>query len=83
MLEKPDLTDHQLWIIREWASHNTPHVQEVRLFGSRAKGNPVDRDIDLAITVGGSDPGTVRGNYYALGKRWQDELTKLLEAQAE
>jgi hypothetical protein len=39
---------------------------------------PSDSDIDLAITVGGDDPGTVLGHYYALSKRWQDQLTELV-----
>ena len=50
--------------------------------GSRARGNAPGRDIDLAVTIGGDDPGTVRGNYFALRPRWQEELSSLLEAKA-
>lgn len=58
-------------------------MHEVRLYGSRAKGNAnPDSDVDLALTVGGRDPGAVRGNYYALSQRWQDTLSDLLEAKA-
>jgi predicted nucleotidyltransferase len=77
-----DLTEHQQWIIREWALR-TPYIQEVRLFGSRAEGSArPDSDIDLAITVGGDNPRTVLGHYFALSERWQNELTELLEAKA-
>jgi predicted nucleotidyltransferase len=74
-----DLTQHQQLTIQEWAG-KTRYVKEVRLFGSRAKGcAQTDSDIDLAITVAGSTPVMIRANYYTDGKRWQDELTILLE----
>lgn len=59
----------------------TAYLREIRLFGSRARGAAPDSDIDLAVTVGGDDPGTVRGHYCAESKRWQDQLTALLEAE--
>jgi predicted nucleotidyltransferase len=76
-----DLTARQKWIIQDWAKR-TPHVYEVRLFGSRARGPAPDSDIDLALTVArDSNPGTVQGIYFALGKGWQDQLTRLLEVE--
>jgi predicted nucleotidyltransferase len=47
-----DLTEHQVRAIKEWAQ-SARYAQEVRLFGSRAKGcaRP-DSDVDLAITAG-------------------------------
>jgi predicted nucleotidyltransferase len=76
------LTDHQRWVIREWAMQ-TPLVKEVRVFGSRARGDASsDSDIDLALTVGGGAPGTVLGNYFALSRDWQIELSNLLGAKA-
>jgi predicted nucleotidyltransferase len=73
-----DLTEQQVRTIQDWAQ-TTRYVSEVRLFGSRAKGcaRP-DSDIDLAITVGGTNPGLILGNYLAMDQRWQDELSSLL-----
>jgi len=77
-----DLTEKQVRAIRDWAE-GARYVEEVRLFGSRVRsGGPSDRDVDLAITVGGSDPGTARGHYYALSKKWQGELTTMLGVKA-
>src|SRR5262245_52651137 len=76
-----NLTDHQQWVIKEWAK-GKPNVDEIRLFGSRAKGNGGrDSDIDLAITLNSDNPGGLRAVYYALSPEWQDELTRLLEAK--
>jgi predicted nucleotidyltransferase len=74
-----DLSEQQQRIIKDWAAR-TPLIEEVRLFGSRAKGDaPADSDVDLALTVAmGATPGTVEGRYAALGQHWQNELTKLL-----
>ena len=70
------LTPDQLRAIPQWAK-TTQYVAEVRLFGSKASGN----DIDLAITIGAENPGTVRGIYIARSQRWQKELTELLGAK--
>jgi predicted nucleotidyltransferase len=69
-----DLSGDQVEAIREWA-RLTPQVEEVRLFGSRAKGcaRP-DSDVDLAVTVGGGPGATVAGNYVALASRWEEHL---------
>jgi predicted nucleotidyltransferase len=80
--ERMDLTEKQVRAIRDWAE-GARYVEEVRLFGSRVRsGGPSDRDIDLAITVGGPDPRTARGHYYALSKKWQGELTTMLGVKA-
>jgi predicted nucleotidyltransferase len=77
-----DLTEQQVRAIRQWAMQ-ARHVREVRLFGSRAKGGArPNADVDLALTVGGDNPGTILGIYYALGQRWQDELTSVLGLKA-
>jgi predicted nucleotidyltransferase len=69
-----DLTEKQVRAIRDWAD-GARYVEEVRLFGSRVRsGDPSDRDVDLAITVGGPD--------YALSKKWQGELTTMLGVKA-
>ncbi len=78
-----DLTDQQQRRVREWAKR-TPSVEEVWLFGSRAKGRAKpDSDVDLALTlrpVGA--PRSLLGNYYALSERWTEELTEVLQQQA-
>ena len=78
-----DITDHQQRRIREWAER-TPWVEEVWLFGSRARGGAKpDSDIDLALTLGRvGAPRTLLGNYYALCERWTEELTEVLQQQA-
>jgi hypothetical protein len=53
------------------------------LIRSRAKGSPKPTsDIDLAITVDGNTAGTILGNWYVEGKRWQPQLTTLLGSKA-
>ena len=74
------LTPEQLRAIPRWAK-TAQYVAEVRLFGSQASGNGTEKsDIDLAITIGAENPGTVRGIYIARSQRWQKELTELLGA---
>jgi len=42
------------------------------------KGSPKPTsDVDLAITVDGNNAGTILGNWYVEGKRWQPQLTTL------
>ena len=73
-------TPEQLRAIPRWAK-TTQYVTEVRLFGSKASGDPTEKsDINLAITIGAENPGTVRGIYIARSQRWQKELTELLGA---
>ena len=73
-----NLTPEQTNTIRQWGE-KTQYVIEIRLFGSRARGDGGEKsDIDLAVTIGTDDPGTVLGIYYARGQKWQAELTSLL-----
>ena len=72
------LTERQLRAITDWA-HLTPLVKEVRLFGSRAKGcAKPESDVDLAVTIGGGDPGTILGNYIAFADQWERDLSEAL-----
>src|SRR4030095_10562725 len=75
-----DLSEQQQRIIKDWAAR-TPLVDEVRLFGSRAKGGaPSDSDVEFALTVAsGAAQRTVEGHYAALGQYWQNELTTFLD----
>jgi predicted nucleotidyltransferase len=75
-----DLSEQQQRVIKDWAAR-TPLVEEVRLFGNRAKGGaPSDSDVDLAVTVAsGAAQRTIESHYAELGQYWQNELTKLLE----
>jgi predicted nucleotidyltransferase len=62
------ISRQQLDAIRDWAQ-NDPYIQEVRVFGSRAKGRArIDSDLDIAITA--SD-----GIYTSLSRKWQDEIS--------
>lgn len=66
------------WVaaIIEWAAQNT-HVDEVWLFGSRAKGTArPDSDVDLCLRL--RPGGSALGAYFALGDRWQQELGQVL-----
>jgi predicted nucleotidyltransferase len=65
-----NLTEQQVRVIQEWAAR-ARHITEVRLFGSRARGcAPPGSDVDLAVTVGGTIPGTVLGIYCAFRMCW-------------
>ena len=73
-----NFTPEQSNTIRHWGE-KTQHVNEIRLFGSCARGDGVEEsDIDLAVTIGSDDPGTVLGIYYARGQKWQEGLMGLL-----
>lgn len=73
-----DLTDEQEKAIIDWAQR-TPHIVAVRLFGSRARGRAEPHsDVDLAITISGTDARTVWGIYLARGDTWQNELAARL-----
>jgi hypothetical protein len=64
-----NLTPEQSNTIRHWGE-KTQHLNEIRLFGSRARGDGAEKsDIDLAVTIGSDDPGTVLGIYYARGSK--------------
>ena len=71
-------TSQQRETIRQWGE-KAQYVRAIRLFGSRARGEATEKnDIDLAVTIGGDDPGTVLGIYFARAQKWQTELTSLL-----
>lgn len=60
----------QLDAIRDWAQ-NDPYVQEVRVFGSRAKGRArIDSDLDIAITA-------TDGNYARFDVEWKNVLSEV------
>ena len=73
-----NLDDHQALAVKRWAE-DARYVKEVHLFGSRARGCARDNsDVDLAITVAGSDARVALGNYLSFRRRWEDDLSKLL-----
>lgn len=66
-----DLTDNQVRAITNWAAEERV-IEEVRLFGSRAKGYArPDSDVDLAVTAD-------EGHYVALAAAWEERLTAQL-----
>jgi predicted nucleotidyltransferase len=70
------------WVARiiEWAEGNGT-VQEVGLFGSRARGTEgPDSDVDLAIVLSSGDGKTNLPlyNYTKHGDKWQKELAALV-----
>ena len=72
------LTQTQISTIARWAESKS-WVFEIRLFGSRARGDArEDSDIDLAVTLLSAKPGSALGTYFALGDDWQRELAALL-----
>jgi predicted nucleotidyltransferase len=56
------------------------YVSEVRLFGSRARGDARDdSDIDLAATFYSGEAGHALGTYFALGDQWQKDFANGLK----
>jgi predicted nucleotidyltransferase len=73
-----DLPADSVELIRQWAAR-TNSVQEVWLFGSRAKGTSrPDSDIDLGIYLMPPTGESVAALYFAKGDAWQRELAELL-----
>ena len=71
--------------IQQWAEQKDS-IQEVWLFGSRARGEATEeKDLDIAITLmpakGNHD--WALGNYLKFGDRWQKELSELLERSVD
>ena len=66
------------WIakLQQWAAHN-PHVRELWLFGSRAKGEPQpDSDVDIAVLL---MPGTLAAlTYTDCFDEWKDALRAIV-----
>jgi predicted nucleotidyltransferase len=75
-----DLIPKQLRAIEQWA-RDTTSVVEVRLFGSRARGDSTPAsDVDLCITMRVARRGsTALGRYTALADEWQQRLAESLE----
>ena len=75
-----DLIPKQLRTIEQWA-RDTTSVVEVRLFGSRSRGDSTAAsDVDLCITMRVAGRGsTALGRYTALADEWQRQLAELLE----
>ena len=64
------ISRQQLDAIRDWAE-NAQYVQEVRVFGSRAKGCArIDSDLDIAITA-------TDGNYTRFDVDWKNALSEV------
>ena len=73
----PNISDEHRAAIEQWAK-GTLQVSAVRLFGSRALGcaSP-NSDLDLALTVGGTDPHRALGNYLAEDENWENQLSRV------
>ena len=77
---RPQLTETQLAIIAHWAQSTMP-VSEVRLFGSRARGDArEDSYVDLAVTITAGDPGNALSIYLSKSDHWRHELAALLQS---
>jgi predicted nucleotidyltransferase len=74
----PGLTEAQAAAIRAWAER-TPCITEVRIFGSRWKGNHgTESDLDLAVKVSDSE-GEERGDrFWDHSEGWNADLSAQL-----
>ena len=75
-----EMDEAWLLALKEWAARNG-NVQELWLFGSRAKGTSTkESDVDLALTL--IQPTGLHdwalGNYFALGDDWKRELEMIV-----
>jgi predicted nucleotidyltransferase len=75
-----DMQDEWLSGLRSWAARNG-NIRELWLFGSRAQGRSrPESDVDLAVALMPPDGrrNWARGNYEALGDKWQRELAGII-----
>ncbi|BBF94417.1 nucleotidyltransferase domain-containing protein [Blastochloris tepida] len=69
--------------IAEWA-RSVPQIKEVWVFGSRARGNHrPDSDLDVAVVMADGDEGQRLGNWFALAKNWETELSMLISVRVD
>ena len=77
-----DLSQSQISAIKEWAL-STPEIAEVKLFGSRARGDAKPySDVDLAIVIFGTE-GDQRGEYAFERANWEAQLSLKLWLRAD
>jgi predicted nucleotidyltransferase len=75
-----DMRDEWLHGLRAWAVANE-NVQEIWLFGSRARGDArEDSDVDLALALMPPDGKTnwALGNYFAFESEWKRQLEAIV-----
>jgi predicted nucleotidyltransferase len=77
----PQLSEDQFAIIRQWAE-SIAAISEVRLFGSRARGEAgVDSGTDLAVRVQGGQVETPLQIWLGLHLEWKNELEAMLQSR--